>query len=263
MWVVAALAALTVAGVAVAQGTRSDTIRACYAKKSGSLRVLAKPSAKCRRSERALSWSQRGPAGEPGAPGATGAAGAGGTPGANGPTGPAGADGADGQRGPTGPAGADGADGQRGPTGPTGIAGAPGPGAGFGFRGSLLGNTPLPVNTATPAPGTMEIDAKADGIVLIDATVLVAAGASATRVVCSIVQANGAGEDPFDQFFSRNFLVTLVANESKTWPIKAEGRTSGGTTADPRDHRIGVSCNPTDAAATFRESYIHASLLGE
>ena len=230
VWIVVALALLAVVGIATAQSTKSDTIRACYGKEGGDLRVLAKSSAKCRRGERALSWNKRGPAGVNGLAGA------------------------DGQDGSTGPAGADGAEGATGPAGP---------GAGFGFRGAILGNTPLPVNTPTAGPGTMTIAAKVGGIVLIQGTVIVAAGATGTRVTCAFTQTNEAGEDPFDQFLNRNFLVTLVPNESKTFPIMAEARTSGGTAVNPRDHRIGITCNAIDAAATFRESYVQASLLGE
>jgi Lamin Tail Domain/Collagen triple helix repeat (20 copies) len=66
------------------------------------------------RSERAVSWRVRGPAGPAGAAGRTGSAGATGAPGAVGPRGEAG------PTGPRGPEGRRGADGSRGPKGDPG-----------------------------------------------------------------------------------------------------------------------------------------------
>ena len=99
--VLLALVALAPAGAAV--GARAfdpgpATIHACAARKDGRLRLVA-PGRACRRSERAATWSVRGPAGTAGT---AGPAGAPGTPGASGESGPAGARGADGARGPKG-----------------------------------------------------------------------------------------------------------------------------------------------------------------
>lgn len=104
-------------------------IKGCYATTNGLL--LGIPHSKgdtrivdsgegCRSYERPLSWSQRGPQGDPGTPGAKGDAG---TPGAPGEPG------ADGAPGPTGPQGKPGADGATGPTGPQGVPGPAGTGA--------------------------------------------------------------------------------------------------------------------------------------
>ena len=88
-------------GFAVAanqSATKSTTIKACYSKKTGELRVL-KAKKRCRKSERALRWNKkgrrgaRGATGPPGPAGATGAKGEAGAAGATGPQGPAGADG--------------------------------------------------------------------------------------------------------------------------------------------------------------------------
>jgi hypothetical protein len=77
--------------------TSTAKVRACYAKKTGALRVL-KPGKRCRGSERALSWNKRGRRGLRGTAGAAGPPGSAGVGGADGATGPA---------GPQGPAGSD------------------------------------------------------------------------------------------------------------------------------------------------------------
>jgi hypothetical protein len=73
-------------GVAVAAiPSSSGVVSACYSKKTGAVRVVDKAKKqKCRKGEKALSWSQKGPAG---APGATGN---GGPQGPQGPQGPPG-----------------------------------------------------------------------------------------------------------------------------------------------------------------------------
>jgi hypothetical protein len=82
----AAVAALGAGGWAVAAGGSSGVIRACYAKRTGALRIAKS----CHKGEKAISWDKIGPPG---------------------PTGPAGSRGLTGERGETGPPGADGADG--------------------------------------------------------------------------------------------------------------------------------------------------------
>jgi hypothetical protein len=79
---VVAVGGISMAAVRDKQGR----IVACYAKKSGDLRVLAKGT-KCRRAEKKLRWNQRGPRGTAGQGGAPG------TAGSTGPTGPSGAQG--------------------------------------------------------------------------------------------------------------------------------------------------------------------------
>jgi hypothetical protein len=66
------LVTVAIAGVQVAAASGSSTIHACAAKSNGALRVAKH----CTRHERAVSWSQRGPAGLSGKPGAPGKAGA-------------------------------------------------------------------------------------------------------------------------------------------------------------------------------------------
>ena len=89
-----AIAAVALAGAAVAAIPDGDgVIHACRKVDGGALRVVARASA-CRSGERSLAWNQRG---------------------AEGPTGPAGAAGA---QGPAGPKGATGAQGPPGPAGP-------------------------------------------------------------------------------------------------------------------------------------------------
>jgi hypothetical protein len=79
---VAATLALVLAasGLAVAATPQSSkVIRACAKKSNGALRLISKGS--CRKSEKAVSWSQTGPQGPAGVAGAAGAAGAKGDPG--------------------------------------------------------------------------------------------------------------------------------------------------------------------------------------
>jgi hypothetical protein len=97
--------------VAVARSPHDATsvIQACV-RKDGRLRLVSATSA-CRRKERPISWSVRGPQGDPGLPGPEGP---------QGPTGPAGADGGPGANGAAGPPGPQG---ERGPQGPKGDPG--------------------------------------------------------------------------------------------------------------------------------------------
>jgi len=102
------VAAPTGGAVAVSQASQdSDVIRGCV-RKDGHLR-LATAKSPCRKYERRISWSVRGPQGEPGVAGPAGAAGA------------TGADGAPGSQGLQGPVGQQG---ERGPKGPKGDPGA-------------------------------------------------------------------------------------------------------------------------------------------
>jgi hypothetical protein len=71
---VAATLALVCATAGVAFAAipgRNGTIKGCYAKRSGALRVIS-DRARCRHGERTLSWNQRGPTGRTGAIGRTG-----------------------------------------------------------------------------------------------------------------------------------------------------------------------------------------------
>ena len=88
--------------VAANKSAKSTQIKACYAKKTGDLRVI-KGKKRCRRSERALKWNKKGPRG---ARGAAGPVGAQGPAGPTGPTGPQGDAGATGLQGPPGVDGA-------------------------------------------------------------------------------------------------------------------------------------------------------------
>jgi len=79
--------------VAANKSSKSTLIKACYAKKTGDLRVAVKGKKKCRKGERRIKWNRRGPrglAGQAGPQGAQGAQGAQGEPGEQGAQGPAG-----------------------------------------------------------------------------------------------------------------------------------------------------------------------------
>jgi hypothetical protein len=103
----------------LAEASKKGTIKACYKKKTGALRMVAKRK-RCKAGERKLTWNHSG---HRGARGLTGTAGSPGPRGPAGPIGPAGLSGTDGA-GPPGPGGPTGA---TGPTGPTGATGPTGP----------------------------------------------------------------------------------------------------------------------------------------
>jgi hypothetical protein len=104
---------LTLAGGGAALATIPDggTINACYATKSGAVRVIDASSAQCKSTESPLSWNQTPPQGP------MGAAGPQGTKGGPGDQGPQGIKGLTGNAGAAGPAG------PRGPEGPPGSPG--------------------------------------------------------------------------------------------------------------------------------------------
>jgi hypothetical protein len=115
------------AGIALAAIPGADgTIQGCYKKSNGQLRVV-EASADCRRSEVAISWSQKGQKGDPGAAGAPGSPGTPGTNGVNGKDGPPGKDGVDGKDGQPGKDGTNGTNGVDGKDGKDGLPGPPGP----------------------------------------------------------------------------------------------------------------------------------------
>lgn len=90
-----AIAAVALAGAAVAAIPDGDgVIHGCRKVDGGALRVVARASA-CRTGERSLAWNQRGARGPAGPAGATGP---------QGPAGPKGETGAQGPQGPAGPA---------------------------------------------------------------------------------------------------------------------------------------------------------------
>ncbi|MEX0674161.1 MAG: lamin tail domain-containing protein [Gaiellaceae bacterium] len=136
-WIVAgaAIALTAAAGLAAAQGKQDGTVQACVNRTNGLVRVIG-PSADCRKRERALSWSVRGPQGPPG------------------PAGPAGPAGPQGESGPAGPQGAP------GPEGPAGPQGEPGPG--LERIEDLAG---LACTTATGDEGSLSVATAASGTV--------------------------------------------------------------------------------------------------
>ena len=97
----------------------TETITACAAKSSGSMRLVSS-GASCRANERRLVWNVRGPKGSAGPPGPAGPAGAPGPAGERGPQGEQGLQGVPGAAGPAGPAGPQGAQGPAGPRGEPG-----------------------------------------------------------------------------------------------------------------------------------------------
>jgi hypothetical protein len=135
----AALAATLVVGTAaVAFGqlrSSDDVIVACFAKKTGDLRVVAS-GRDCTAKEQVLRWNKEGPVGATGPAGSDGADGADGHTGAVGPSGNSGPPGPTGSPGPAGPAGAPGDAGPSGPAGPSGAPGDTGPSGDAGPSGA-------------------------------------------------------------------------------------------------------------------------------
>ncbi len=124
------------------------TINGCYQQQNGQLRVVAAGEA-CRDSELALSWAQKGPAGEPGARGEQGPQGERGRDGASGPQGLKGDKGDAGAPGATGDQGPQGVQGPRGSPGVTGATGAPGAVGSQGPKGDK-GDRGEPGTTGAP-----------------------------------------------------------------------------------------------------------------
>ena len=106
---VAAVSGLAVSGMAAiaAKKPQRSQITACYAKKTGALRVV-KAGKRCKRGERKIAWTKNGVRGTRGVRGARGTQGPEGGLGARGATGPAGVAGAPGANGSPGAPGADG-----------------------------------------------------------------------------------------------------------------------------------------------------------
>ena len=124
--VATAAAVLASGGVAAATEALSDeVIHTCVHQGNGQLRIVSKAS-DCKNGEGALSWNQRGPAGERGAAGADGEAGPAGQAGAQGEKGDAGAQGEKGDAGAQGEKGEAGAQGEKGEAGAKGEAGTQG-----------------------------------------------------------------------------------------------------------------------------------------
>ena len=106
-----AIAAVALAGAAVAAIPDGDgVIHGCYQLENGMLRVVAEGST-CRDAERALAWSEQGPQGLQGVQGPAG------------PQGPQGEPGPAGEKGDRGDKGDKGDPGERGEQGPPGVAG--------------------------------------------------------------------------------------------------------------------------------------------
>jgi hypothetical protein len=107
---VCAAASLFGGSAAAVEPAKKGTIKGCYKKKSGSLRVLVHGK-RCKRGERSVAWSSAGAGGSDGGSGQQGPPG---------PMGPAGLNGVSGIPGLAGPPGSAGSTGATGPTGPVG-----------------------------------------------------------------------------------------------------------------------------------------------
>ena len=89
----AAVAVVVAGGVAVAAIPSNGVVHGCYARSSGSLRVIDSKVTKCKKNETALDWNVQGRPGPAGPAGKAGPAGSAGAAGPAGPAGPAGVSG--------------------------------------------------------------------------------------------------------------------------------------------------------------------------
>jgi len=167
---------LATTGAALAQ-TGSDAITGCYAKRSGTLRIVG-GAGKCAKSETSITWNRTGVQGQAGAQGLQGAQGPQGTAGAQGPKGDPGAPGAQGPAGPgsggTGPQGPAGQQGSTGPVGPAGVTGSQGPKGDTGAQGPNGPATNAYIDSCLGCG--WELGNPADGVVATVATLSLPAG---------------------------------------------------------------------------------------
>jgi hypothetical protein len=240
---VATLAVATAVGVAAATAvphSRSEAgaITACV-QSNGKPRLVTS-SASCKKHERVLTWSVRGPKGDAGPAGPTGPAGSagpkgdtgpGGPPGPVGATGPAGAPGPAGERGPAGAPGPQGAPGPAGPQGATGPAGPQGPkgdpGAGIASFDDLAGLA----CTAGGHAGKIEIAYDAAGHATLTCAVATGGGGGgggggAAAIRINEVQTGTAGSAA-DEFVE---LVNVGAAAADVGGWKIVYRSAAGTT---------------------------------
>jgi hypothetical protein len=196
----AGMAALALGGVALAgSGGKTEdagVVSACVKGPTGHVRIVSDPG-RCKRGERPLQWSIKGPRGEPGEPGPAGPAGPAGADGDTGPAGPA---------GPTGPAGPQGVAGPQGPAGPAGAqgpAGATGPAGPKGDPGLLASFDALAGLACTVAEGQGTIGINWD--------------ADRHAVLSCVVPSEPGGEPPVSAAMLVNELMTgatgAAANE--------------------------------------------------
>ena len=244
----AVVTASVVGGVAVAQTSATDEVKACINRENGIPRLVGS-EADCRANESFLTWNQKGvkgdqgpvgpigpqgpkgetgAAGPPGLPGPKGDPGGAGPAGPQGPVGPAGAagpagpkgekgeSGAMGPAGPAGPAGPQGATGAQGPAGVQGPAGPAGPAVSslHSLEGVPCGEARLPWDEVWP--GTVDVAVTSAGAVSIAcapvqavALTLSSTGQSSFAVYNAVDCEDGCG--PFRQCFSLPCTVNLPA----------------------------------------------------
>lgn len=160
----AALLVFALAGTAWATGAVSSIVAAdgsingCYKQQNGQLRVVPSGEA-CEPSELALSWAQKGPAGETGARGEQGPVGPQGERGPQGEVGPRGETGARGEQGSVGPQGSRGERGEKGETGAAGPQGPRGESGPAGTDGISVTATPVGSGNANCPQGGSRFDA--------------------------------------------------------------------------------------------------------
>ena len=224
---VVALALATAAGLAAAGGppaaAHAEEIHACVHERSGLLRIPGGPG--CRKRERAVSWSVRGPRGETGPQGPAGPQG---EPGPAGPAGPQGPPGPQGEQGSAGPQGPAGPQGDQGPAGPRGE-----PGPGLTGLDDIAG---IPCTTAAGAPGALEVETGGDGVVTLRC---IGDAPAAPRLVINEVDYDQVGAD------SGGFVELLNAGDA---PAALDGLAivlvDGGDSAEYRRLALSGTLEP-------------------
>lgn len=207
--------------------SRSSTavMTACVKKSDGSMRMVG-AKARCKSTERKVTWNARGPkgldgatgasgsVGSPGAKGDTGAVGEPGPVGAGGERGIAGAVGPQGPSGPTGNAGpqglagvngADGVQGPRGEQGATGLSGAVGPRGEKGEGGEMGPAGPRGEQGSPGAPGELGAQGPVGPAGPAGASVLVSVPVAAGQAI----EAGG------------NYLASITLDRTKNYLVTA------------------------------------------
>lgn len=251
---VATASALTLlAGCFIPANAHAETLAVCVSKESGVVRIPIS-GAKCKRTERSVSWNSEGVQGPQGPAGPAGAAGGVGPAGPRGETGSSGGSGASGPAGPAGSDGAAGQNGATGATGPTGATGATGatgpigPSNGYYRRAGVV-----QVTNAAPVIVVQFPTNNFTGDFVVSGTVKISnpQGGADSTISCHLVMGSESSDDSY------LFLTPGVDLGGRLGTIPLIMGYSGKT-----DANISITCNVSGGPVNVVSSSITAIKVG-